>query len=54
MKFSDTLIGELQTILQEEYGVELSTADASVIGSDLVKYIEHLDRMQTKKSDIQP
>lgn len=52
MKFSNTLIGELQTILQEEYGIELSMEESSVIGSDLVKYIEQLDRMQTKKSDL--
>lgn len=45
---SDELIEELIEIIKKDYGVELSFADASAIGNDLVEVFDVLAQIDFK------
>ncbi|MDO8648692.1 MAG: hypothetical protein Q7R81_02820 [Candidatus Peregrinibacteria bacterium] len=42
MTLSKALIGELQIILREEYGAEISETEAAEIGLNFVRYFDQL------------
>ena len=45
MTLSNALIGELRVILQEEYGADVSEAEAVEIGTNLVRYFSLLGKI---------
>lgn len=52
MTLSNALIGELRVILREEYGKEVSDAEASEIGKNLVRYFSLLAKVAHRTGGI--
>lgn len=52
MAVSEKLILELQKIIKEEYGREVSIAEASEIGNGMVGYFDLLAKMKHENNDV--
>ena len=50
---SQGLLNELQTIIREDYGVEVPMAEVSEIGNGLVNFVETLAKVAARNDNYQ-